>query len=73
MKKKKNNPAFFLAMPFGEALERFLGTDKKELNVLMEKGRAKKEPGGKKKRKPPGTKKQVTNVVRLGDRRKPKF
>ena len=73
MKKKKNNPAFFLTMPFGEALERFIGTNKKELDVLMDKGRAKKPPGRKKKtkRKPPEGISQ-SNVVRLRDRRKPK-
>lgn len=72
-KKKRYNPGFFLDMPFGEALERFVGTSKRELDAVLEKSKVKKPPGSKKKkgkRKPSGSSSQNTNVVRLSDRRK---
>lgn len=72
MKKPKAKKAkdLYLDIPFDEALERYAGTSKQELERVLEKTRAKKEPGGR-KRKPPGSKKVVTqNVVRLSDRRK---
>jgi hypothetical protein len=73
-KKAKKKPDFYLDMPFDEALERFSGTSPQELERLMEKGRAKKPPGSKKKRKPPsGTAQKNTNVVSLSARRKPKY
>lgn len=71
MKKKKYSPSFYLDMPFGEALERFIGTSPKELEAVMKKSKAKKLPGAKKK-KAPSSNAQAGNVVRLRDRRKPK-
>ncbi len=41
-----------LDMPFAEALERFAGTDPKEMHANIAKAKQKKPPGGKKA--PPG-------------------
>jgi hypothetical protein len=69
MTKKKNNPAFFLDMPFSEVLERYAGTNKEELDDVLERGRAKKPPGSKRKHKPSGGPIQSKSVVNLRDRR----
>jgi hypothetical protein len=71
-RKKPKKVGFFLEMPFDEAVERFSGTNKQELERLMERGKARKPPGRKRKRKRPSGSTQ-TNVVSLTSRRKPKY
>lgn len=58
-----------LHMPFGEALERFVGADPEEMHANIARSKKKKPPGGKKKRKPPGSKTKAKNVIDLRDRR----
>lgn len=61
-------PAFGLDMPFDEALKRFIGTDRKEVEESI--GRAKKKkPPGSKTRKPSGGSDQSENVTSLRSRR----
>lgn len=66
---KKYDDKLFLDMPFGEALERFAGTDPKQVAAGIAKSKKAKPPGGK--LKPPGAT-SVKNVVRLASKRKPK-
>ena len=63
-------------MPFGEALERFIGVKPDEMHANIAKSKKKKPPGGTKSRVkhgPPGGSQDITNpsatVVKLGDRR----
>lgn len=58
-----------LDMPFGEALERFVGVIPAEMHANIAKSKKKKPPSGKKKRKPPGGKVKSQNVVSLRDRK----
>jgi hypothetical protein len=58
-----------LDMPFGEALERYIGVDPKELEANIAKDKGKKPPGAKKKRKAPGAKVKSENVLSLKERR----
>lgn len=55
-----------LDMPFGEALERFAGTDPREMHANIKRAKKKKPPGGK---KPPSDSFSDKNVVSLRDRR----
>lgn len=58
-----------LDMPFGEAWERFIGVDPKQMEANIAKDKRKKPPGAKKKRKPPGGKAKNHNVISLKDRK----
>jgi hypothetical protein len=58
---------FGLDMPFGEAMERFIGVDPKEMHANIAKSKKKKPPGGKKP--PPGSKEKAQNVISLKDRK----
>lgn len=58
-----------LDMPFGEAWERFIGVDPKQMEANIAKDRKKKPPGAKKKRKAPGGKVKSHNVISLKDRK----
>jgi hypothetical protein len=59
-----------LEMPFGEAMERFIGVKPKEVEANIARSKAKKPPGGKKKkRSPPGKKTKTQNVIDLRQRR----
>ena len=50
-----------LDMPFGEAMERFVGVNPKEMHANIAKSKKKKPPGGKKKRKPSGARVRSEN------------
>lgn len=72
MKKKKIKSVpperpFGLAMPFDEALKRFIGTDVQELEANVKRSKKKKPPGRKKIL--PGGKIDQSDVVSLRDRR----
>jgi hypothetical protein len=56
-----------LDMPFGEALERFIGVDPKEMHANVAKSKKKKPPGGKKAA--PGVKVKAKNVISLKERK----
>ncbi len=58
---------FGLDMRFGDALERFIGADPKEMHANIAKSKKKKPPGGKKK--PPGGTVKAKNVISLKDRK----
>lgn len=58
-----------LDMPFGEALERYIGVNPKELAANVAKDKRKKPPGAKKKAKAPGAKVKAKNVISLKDRK----
>lgn len=66
---KKYDEKLYLDIPFGEALERFVKTDLKEVAASIAKSKKVKPPGGK--LKPPGTVSEAKNVVRLASVRKP--
>lgn len=70
-KGRKLKPKFGLAMPFDEALERFVRTKPAEVEQLIERGKQKKPPGAKRKRKASGGNSQAeaANVVSLRHRR----
>ena len=55
-----------LEMPFSEALERFAGTDPKEMQANMDKAKKRKPPGSG---EPPGGTNQDDGVVSLRSRR----
>jgi hypothetical protein len=57
-----------LDMPFGEAVERFVGADPKQMHANIKRAKKKKPPGGK-KHKPSGATRDDQKVVRLRDRR----
>lgn len=67
MAPRKYDDKMKLNMPFGEALERFAGTDPKEMHANIKRAKKKKPPGGKKA--PPGNTDDPTNVASLRDRR----
>lgn len=68
-KTKQVEPPLGLDMPFDEALERFIGTDPREVEASIGRSKHKKPPGGKKKRKPSSGNAQSDAVVSLRDRR----
>ncbi len=55
-----------LDMPFGEALERYIGVNPKELEANIAKDK-RKVPGAKKKKAAPGA--SAKNVISLKDRK----
>lgn len=57
-----------LEVPFGDALERFVRVDPKEMHANIKRAKKKKPPGGKKP-KPSGGSAQGENIVSLRDRR----
>jgi len=61
------DPPFGLDMPFDEALKRFIGTDPKEVETNIKRGKQKKPPGSKKKLS--GGSNQPDTVVSLRVRR----
>jgi hypothetical protein len=67
----KLEPKLKLNMSFEEALARFTQADPKEVEECIRKSRQKKPPGSKKK--PSGGSNLGKNVVKLRDRRKPKY
>jgi hypothetical protein len=67
MKKRQYDDKLHLNMPFGEALERFAGTDPKQMHANIKRAKKKKPPGGKKA--PSDGKPEGKNVVSLRDRR----
>ena len=67
---KKYEEKLFLDIPFGEALERFAGTEPKQVTASVAKSRKAKPPGGKLKAPPDGIT-QSKNIVRLAGKRKP--
>lgn len=69
MNKKPYEEKLFIDMDFGEALERFAGTNPKEVAASIAKSKRVKPPGGK-LRKPPDA--DTKNVVKLASARKPK-
>ena len=66
---KKYDDKMKLDMPFGEALERFIGVEPNEMHANVKKAKKKRPPGGK-KLKPPGDQ-EAQNVVKLRGKRKP--
>jgi hypothetical protein len=68
---RKNEAPLKIDMPFGEALERFIGVNPKEMDASIKASKKKKPPGGRKK-KPPGGKPEG-EVVSLRARRIRKF
>lgn len=67
MSKRVYDDKLHLDMPFGEALERFVGTDPKQMHANIKRAKKKKPPGGK---IAPSDGTSQENVVRLRDRRK---
>jgi hypothetical protein len=68
---KKYEDKLFIDMPLGEALERFIGVDPKELQANIDKSKKRKPPGSGRKEPPGGTDVgDDAQVVRLRDRRK---
>ena len=77
-KRRTYEERLHIDMPFGEALERFIGVDPKEVEANVAKAKKKKPPGGtrvaKRKHGPPGgshtkTKTNDSTVANLRDRR----
>jgi hypothetical protein len=70
MSRKPMGENMGLDMPFGEAMERFIGVKPREMEANIAKSKKKKPPGGKKKkRSPPGKKAKSGNVILLKDRK----
>jgi hypothetical protein len=67
MAKRTYDDKMRLDMLFAEAMERFAGTNPKEMHANIRRAKQKKPPGGK---KPSGGTSQAPNVVRLRNRRK---
>lgn len=71
--KVRDENKFDLDMPFGEAMERFIGTSAKEMHDNIERSKKKKPPAAKrKKRKTAGGKKKTVeakNVISMRERR----
>jgi hypothetical protein len=65
----KHPSPFKIKMGFDEALERFIGTKPSEVDALIERGKQKKPPGGKRKGKSSGGSDQSESVVDLRHRR----
>ena len=70
MTSKKYDDKLFLDIPFGEALERFAGTEPKQVAAGIARAKKAKPSGGKLKAPPDGVT-QSKNVVRLASKRKP--
>ena len=68
-KKRTTEPQFGLDMSFGEALERFIQTDPKEVEASIAKSKRRKPPDGDAKAKPSGGSNQSDAVVSLRSRR----
>ena len=64
MAKRTYDDKMRLDMPFAEALERFAGTDPKEMHANIAKAKKKRPPGGRKHR-PPGNTGEAQNVLSL--------
>ena len=71
MTKRKYDPPLYIDMPFGEAVERFIGTDPKELKENLDKQKRKRKSPGSGRNVPPGDTDADPKVVRLRDKRKP--
>ena len=70
--KVRDENKFDLDMPFGEAMERFIGTSMKQTRDNIERSKKKKPPAAKrKKRKTASGKKaaEAKNVVSMRERR----
>jgi hypothetical protein len=65
---KKYDDKMSLDMPYGEALERFIGTDPEEVRANIAKSKAAK-PAAERKR--PAAKPDQANVTKLASKRKP--
>lgn len=68
MAKRVYDDKMKLDMPFGEALERFIGVNPKEMQANIKKAKKKRPPGGKKPSKGQDAAK-AENVVSLRDTR----
>jgi hypothetical protein len=68
-RKKRYEEKLFLAIAFGEAIERFVRTDPGEIAVGIAKSKKAKPPGGKLRKPPDAVESQ--KVVRLASKRKP--
>lgn len=68
MPKRIYSDKLHLDVPFDEALERFAGTDAREIDASIKRAKKTKPPGGK-KAKPSGGKAVEKNVVSLRQRR----
>lgn len=66
---RKYDDKMSLDMPFGEALERFIGTDPEETRANIERSKQAKPEA---ERKRPAPKPDQTNVTKLRGERKPK-
>jgi hypothetical protein len=71
-KKKVYDDKMKLDLPFGEALERFIGVDPKEMQANIKKAKKKRPPGGKKPSKGQVAAK-AENVVSLRDTKTRKY
>lgn len=69
MAKRRYDDKMKLDMPFGEALERFIGTDPAQMHANIAKAKKAKPPGGKKAK--PSDDNVAQNVVKLRAKRKP--
>jgi hypothetical protein len=58
---------FGLDMPFGEAMERYVGVKPTELEANVSKAKKKKPPGAVKVK--PGGKSKTTNIISMKDRK----
>jgi hypothetical protein len=65
----KHLSPFKIKMDFGEALERFIQTDPREVEELIKRSKTKKPPGTKRKAKVSGGNSQSETVVDLRRRR----
>jgi hypothetical protein len=71
MSKRVYEDKLYLDMPFGEALERFVGVNPAEMHANIKRAKKKKSPGGK-KAPPSNAVEKAANVVSLGARRERK-
>ena len=71
MAKRKYEEQLYIDMPFGEAVERFIGVKPEELKENLEKQKRKRKPSGSGRKKPPEGTDADPKVVRLRDQRKP--
>jgi hypothetical protein len=69
MAKRVYDDKMKLDMPFGEALDRFMRVDPKEMHANIKRAKKKRPPGGKKPPKGPPVAAEAENVVSLRDRR----
>jgi len=71
MTKRPYEDKMHLDMPFGEALERFVGTAPAELHANIEKSKAAKPPAARSEAKA-ASKPDAQNVVKLRGKPKPR-